>query len=116
MQLRLLVALFLVCAFGSLVAVASAKIQTIPYTIADTTQTGCVTYACPDGSTRTFPYTGPLPQEDLVLYVKPSLIHPFDPVHICFGAPQLLHAGLLSAGLCGLWAYIVHLAALKEGN
>lgn len=116
MQLRLLVALFAVCAFGSLVAVGSAKIQTIPYAIGDTARAGFVTYECPDGSSRTIPYTGPLPQDDLVLYVKPSLIHPFDPVHMCFGAPQLVHAGLLCAGLCALWAYIVHLAALKEGN
>ena len=116
MQLRYLVVLFAVCAFGSLVAVVNATIQTTPYTIGDTSQPGTVTYACPDGSSRTIPYTGPLPQEDLVLYVKPSLIYPFDPVHICLGAPQLLHAGLLCAGLCALWAYIVHLAALKEGN
>lgn len=116
MQLRLLVAIFAVCAFGSLVAVMSAKLQTMSYTIGDTSHTGVITYMCPDGSTRTIPYTGPIPKEDLVVYVKPGLVHPFDPVHMCFGAPQLLHAGVLCAGLCALWAYIVHLAALKEGN
>ena len=115
----------LLCAAGSCVAACTATAQTMPYVIGDVSERGRLTYPCPDTSMRTIPYSGPVPKEDMVVYVKPSLLYPFDPEHVCLGAPHLVHAGLLCAGLCALWAYLAHLActtphpalaALNGGN
>ena len=75
-----------------------------------------ITYRCPDMSERRVAYTGRLPDEDLVLYVKPKMTYPFDPDSISVGHPRLQNAGLLCAGTCSLWAYVMYLAALKQGN
>ena len=67
-------------------------------------------YTCPDHQDRTFEYSGPLPQDDMVLYINPRPVYPFDPLQVRITAPQFINSGFLCAGTCALWAYVVHLA------
>ena len=78
--------------------------------------TDTLTYTCPDASEKTVPFKGENIDEDVVVYVKPSLLYPFNPTAISFHTPRLMYAMLMCAGMCMLWAYVVYLAALKVQN
>lgn len=108
-----LVTFFAVCALVSCGTVLFSKARLIPYTPATVIHNNKIRYMCPDGQERSFEYTGPLPREEMVLFVKPNPLYPFNPIHVTIGAPQFVDSGYLSAGTCALWAYVVH-RALSE--
>lgn len=104
---------FAFCAIMSLGYLFLTHIHLASHVASHVTDESTITYTCPDTSQKTIPYKV---SEDMVAYIKPSPIYPFDPEHITQHNPRLLYASLMCAGMCALWAYVAYLAALKEGN
>ena len=105
--------LFASCAVLSLGIILFTQARISSHVVSHVTNDHTITYECPDTSLRTIRYEV---GEDMVAYVKPSLVFPFDPVDISQQNPRLTYVGLMCAGMCALWAYVMHLAALKAGN
>ena len=109
---------FGMCALLSFALVLYSKIDTVVTCLQPAQlEQNYLTYTCPDGSERTVEYHGKHPvDDDFVLYVKPSIVYPFDPEYIRAGHPRLHSAGLVCAGTCALLSYVMYLAALKQAN
>jgi hypothetical protein len=105
---------FVYCAILSVGWVVFTQAYIASHVVSHVTDDGrSITYTCPDATEKTVPYRV---GEDMVAYVKPSPIYPFEPVDISQRNPRILYVCLLSIGTCLLWAYIAYLAALNEGN
>lgn len=101
------------CAILFVFAIITTYLSLSSYTASDVTTPNTIEYTCPDNSKRSIPCR---PGEDMTVYVQPSLVYPFDPVHMTQHNPRLTHVSFLCAGMCALWAYIAYSAALKEGK
>lgn len=100
----------------SLCCVLVTQAHLASYTPASHVTSDSLTYPCPDTTEKTIPFRGRILDDDTVVYVKPGLTYPFDPIDISLYNPRLVATMLMCAAMCFVWAYVMYLAALKTQN